>query len=583
MCLKPNPPAPLPPETARIGQALFPPENVYRRIGDLYTGVISDEQFAPMYPRRGQPALSPAHLSIVIILQAMEYLSDRQAVAMVRSRIDWKYALHLPLEDEGFDASVLVEFRARLVANAAQRLLFDTLLAQFREHGFLSGRQLQRSDSFTILSAVRSLNRLELVIETMRLCLEAIAERAPEWLRANTPAEWLDRYGEWTQAERLVKEKGSKGEGEALRMLAQIGRDGFALLDGLEREPKPEWVEQVEAIAVLRRVWAQQYRRREGGAIELATPTSREQDGVAGDLIATPHDPQVRFSAAKGRKAEGYKLELTETASETSPAMITDVEVVGLLERDSGQVEAIQQRLAERELMPDEQLVDRGFTSGRAIVESRGRGVELVGPVQGEPGEGGSEAGAEGRGEGGSRFRASAFELDFEARQARCPSGQQTSNWRAREVRDRPGQHVLYVSWRASQCGACALRGRCVSPTSRSKTLKLSEHHEELRRRREQQQSQAFAKQYRRRAGIEATFSNLARRYGGRRARYRGRGKVLLQYTTIACAMNLRRAAAWAAKANVRRERPSRLRRLMGEQEARVTGWGRNARLEPEA
>ncbi len=40
------------------------------------------------------------------MLQAREHCSDRVAVEMVRLRIDWKYALHLPLEDTGFDASV---------------------------------------------------------------------------------------------------------------------------------------------------------------------------------------------------------------------------------------------------------------------------------------------------------------------------------------------------------------------------------------------------------------------------------------------------------------------------------------------
>jgi transposase len=565
MCLKASPPPPLPPETARIGQLLFPPEHVYRRIGDLYTGRVADEQFAAMYPRRGQPALSPAHLSIVIILQAMEYLSDRQAAAMVRTRLDWKYALHLGLEDPGFDASVLSEFRTRLVDHAAQRQLFDALLEQFREQGLLGGRALQRSDSMTILSAVRALNRLELVMETMRLALEAIAERDAAWLRATTPSAWLARYGEWTQAERLVKEKGAKGEGEARRMLEAVGRDGFALLEALEGERRPRWAEEPEAVARMRQVWAQQYRRVGGEAVELSTPASRERDGVAGEPIATPHDPQVRFSGAKGRKAEGYKLQLTETASEAHPAMITDVDVVGLTERDASAVGPIQQRLAERELAPEEQLVDRGYTSGAAIEQSRGRGVELVGPVQ-------SEA------DGGGRFRASAFALDVSAREAVCPGGQVARRWRERALRDRPGQRVLYVSWGAAQCGACPLRAQCVSPSASSKTLKLSAHYEELRLRREQQRTRAFGAKYRRRAGVEATFSNLVRRYGGRRAKYRGRAKVLLQYTTLACAVNLRRSAAWAAKARVKRARPSRLRRLMGEEQAQVQGWGRNAK-----
>jgi transposase len=556
---------------------LFPPENVYRRIGDLYTGLVSDEQFAAMYARRGQPALSPAHLSIVIILQAMEYLSDRQAVAMVRSRIDWKYALHLELDDAGFDASVLSEFRARLVANDAERLLFDTFLEQMRRAGLVSGRHLQRSDSFVIIGAVRSLNRLELVIETMRVCLEAIAERDAAWLRAHTPRAWLDRYGEWTQAERLVKAKGPKGEGEARDLLETVGQDGFALLEAVDREPKLAWVDELEAIALLRRVWSEQYRRDEGGQVAVSTPESRKRDGVGGGLVATPHDAEVRYSSAKGKRVKGYKLELTETADEASPSVITDVDIVGINDSDAAEIGSIQARLAERKVLPDEQVVDRGYTSGAAIVESRGRGVELIGPVRDE----GPASEVQG-GEQKERFRASAFELDFEARQARCPAGEVSSNWWVREVSSKPGRRMLFVSWSTKQCGACRVRERCVSRTRVGKRLDLSEHHEELRQRRATSYGEAQAKVYRRRAGVEATFSNLARRYGGRRARYRGRGKVLLEYTTIACAMNLRREAAWVAKAKIKRERPSRLRRLMGEAQAQAKGWGRNAQLEPE-
>ena len=113
--LRPTPLPPIPSETQRLGQMLYEPENVYRQIGDLFADAFCDEQFAAMYSPLGQPALSPALLSLVSILQYLEHLSDRQALVMVRSRIDWKYALHLPLEAPGFDPSVLCEFRTRLV------------------------------------------------------------------------------------------------------------------------------------------------------------------------------------------------------------------------------------------------------------------------------------------------------------------------------------------------------------------------------------------------------------------------------------------------------------------------------------
>jgi transposase len=95
------------------------------------------------------------------VLQYVEGLSDRQAADAVRGRIDWKYALGLSLTDPGFDHTVLSEFRARLVAGEAERLLLDTLLQRLAECGLLKPRGRQRTDSTHVLADVRRLNRLD--------------------------------------------------------------------------------------------------------------------------------------------------------------------------------------------------------------------------------------------------------------------------------------------------------------------------------------------------------------------------------------------------------------------------------------
>ncbi len=133
--LKPRPLGPVPEDTRILGRALLDENNLYRKIGDEYAELVKDEDFASMYSKTGQPGYSPARLSMVIVLQAMEHLSDRVAVGMVRTRIDWKYALHLPLEDDGFDASVLSEFRSRLLSHQAERKFFDALIETLKEKG----------------------------------------------------------------------------------------------------------------------------------------------------------------------------------------------------------------------------------------------------------------------------------------------------------------------------------------------------------------------------------------------------------------------------------------------------------------
>ena len=108
------------------------------------------------------------------ILQFLEGLSDRQAAHAVRSRIDGKYLLGLELTDAGFDWSVLSEFRARLIAGHAEMRMFETLLSLCRERGWLKARGRQRRDSTHVLSTARALNRLELVVETVRMACRTL-------------------------------------------------------------------------------------------------------------------------------------------------------------------------------------------------------------------------------------------------------------------------------------------------------------------------------------------------------------------------------------------------------------------------
>jgi transposase len=105
------------------------------RIRDALGELFEDVEFAGLFAVRGRPAVSPARLALVLVLQFAEGLSDRQAADAVRGRIDWKYALGLELTDTGFDASVLSEFRGRLVAGDAAEQLLHRMLARLRERG----------------------------------------------------------------------------------------------------------------------------------------------------------------------------------------------------------------------------------------------------------------------------------------------------------------------------------------------------------------------------------------------------------------------------------------------------------------
>jgi transposase len=193
MSLHPQPDYPIPEQTQHVARAAFPKGTLALHITDALGPLYRDHQFAALFPKAGQPAEAPARLALATVLQFVEGLSDRQAADAVRGRIDWKYALGLELTDPGFDHTVFSEFRSRLVAGQAEQLLLDTLLDRVRELGLLKKRGRQRTDSTHVLAAVRVLNRLERVGETLRAALNALAVVAPEWLQAWAPAEWYAR------------------------------------------------------------------------------------------------------------------------------------------------------------------------------------------------------------------------------------------------------------------------------------------------------------------------------------------------------------------------------------------------------
>src|SRR5215210_3272609 len=207
MCLHPRSVDPVPKETARVAKAAFPKGTTYMTMRDELGVIFEDEDFANLFPQRGQPAMAPWRLALVTIMPFAEGLSDRQAADAVRARIDWKYALSLELADSGFDASVLSEFRSRLLEGGAERLLFDHLLERYREMGLVKARGKQRTDSTRILAVVRGLNRLELVGETMRHTLDVLSTVAPDWLRERVCEEWTQRYIRRLDDEKLPKSK----------------------------------------------------------------------------------------------------------------------------------------------------------------------------------------------------------------------------------------------------------------------------------------------------------------------------------------------------------------------------------------
>lgn len=106
------------------------------RLGEWMT----DERFAAASGVRGRPGEPPAMLAMVTVLQYADGLGDREAAETVRTRLDWAYALGLRLDDEGFDFSVLSEFRTRVTRHGLEEAALDALLARLADEGLARAR-----------------------------------------------------------------------------------------------------------------------------------------------------------------------------------------------------------------------------------------------------------------------------------------------------------------------------------------------------------------------------------------------------------------------------------------------------------
>jgi transposase len=108
---------------------------------------LDDEEFASVFGIRGRPGWSPSRLALVTVLQRAEKLTDRAAADAVRNHLDWQYLLGLPLDDPGFDDSVLAEFRAKVAEGGLEQVVLDRLLERLAAGGLIKAAGKQRTDS----------------------------------------------------------------------------------------------------------------------------------------------------------------------------------------------------------------------------------------------------------------------------------------------------------------------------------------------------------------------------------------------------------------------------------------------------
>ena len=490
-------------DTNAFVEPLVRPDSIHALLHRECHGLFPDELFSDLFADVGRRSVPPLVVAVVMVLQRLEGLSDREAVERFTFDARWKYAAGgLPFDHPGFAHTVLVDMRARLARSERPNRIFERTLEVAQVAGLVGARRVL--DSTPLYDAVATMDTVTLVRSAIRGVLATAGDREPA-LRAV-----LRRDDDYRTSGKPAADWDDADARAAL--VDALARDGEAVLGALEGEPLPAPL--AEAAALLATVLGQDLEDGPDGRIRIARR-------VAPDRVISTVDPETRhghktdargFDGYKGHVALDPDVELV-TATAVTPGNAGDASVA---------TELLADELATTEV-PTTVYGDSAYGTGPilAVLETAGAVSRVkVQPARGIQGH----------------FTKEDFTIDLAARTVTCPAGQ--TAWLS-------GHHrgSLQARFR-SACATCPLARRCTSSRD-GRTIEIGPYERWLTAARAASRDPAWRADYRAtRPKVERKLAHLVRRrHGGRRARVRGRLKVGADFALLAAAVNLARLA----------------------------------------
>jgi IS5 family transposase len=478
-------------DAAALCRQLVPVGSVEAFLADHRRVLFPDEFFADLFVSgRGRPSIPADVVATVMVLQALEGLSDRDAARALRDRISWKVAAGLALTDEGFDYSVLTYWRTRLRTSERPERIFDAVRVVVAQTGVLQGKTRRALDSTLLDDAVATQDTVTQLISAIRRARRVIpgAETVPvvahDYDHAGKPAiAWDDT---------IAKEA----------LISGLVNDAQALLDAFDDVALTR--EQVDALGLLALVAGQDV---EPGETEGTWRIARR---VAPDRVISTVDPDARhMHKSVSEYRDGYKAHLAVepetgliTGAAVTPANAADGPTgVGLLAGEDPGVQV---------------LADSAYGSGEvraALRAAQHRQAIKPIPLRRAVPDG---------------FDRDDFAIDHAARTATCPAG-----------------YTVPIAAKGAatfgvRCRDCPLRSRCTT-SIRGRILRIRAHDAELVEARHAWRNGDFDADYRRwRPMVERSIAWLVA-HQHRRVRYRGIERNQLGLTMRVAAINLRR------------------------------------------
>jgi IS5 family transposase len=479
-------------DAAALCRHLVAEGSVYAFLADHRSELFPDQLFADLFPSgRGRPSVPADVVATVMVLQALEGLSDREAAAQLRQSIAWKVACGLSLTGPGFHPTVLTLWRSRLRTSARPERVFEAVRAVINQTGVLAGRQRRALDSTVLDDAVATQDTVTQLVAAVRRVRRLVPAAAALRLGGHDydhhpgkpQCAWDDPHARDGLVSALV--------GDALAVLASV--------EGAELDS-----DQAEAVGLLGLVAGQDVEPGEQAG------TFRVARKVAADRVISVADPDARhMHKSRSSYRDGYKAHLAVepetgliTAAELTPANAADGPAgLGLLAEEPPGLQV---------------LGDSAYGGGETRAALRAAGhAQTIKPIP-------LPAAVPGG------FTRDDFAVDLQAKTVTCPAGY--------TVAITPAGRAVF-DWR---CGPCPLRQRCTR-AKHGRTLNLHPYEAELAAARRAAADPAFQASYRRwRPMVERSIAWLVAK-GHRRVRYRGLARNQLGLSLRVAAINLRR------------------------------------------
>jgi Transposase DDE domain/Transposase domain (DUF772) len=492
----------------------LPPNSIFVFLHAHRDRLFPDGLFSDLFAQTGRRSVPPSVVAVVMVLQRLEGLSDREAVDRFTFDARWRYAAEAGGWDigrAGFAHTVLVDMRERLRRSDRPDRIFQVALAAAGEAGLLGRRRVL--DSTPLYDAVATMDTVTLIRSAIRGLLKTAGPGLSEPLRAV-----LSAGDDYTSSAKPAVDWDDKAAREAL--VDSRARDGYALLNVLAgREGLSEPVEQ--AMQLLATVLGQDLETGDDGRLRIARK-------VATDRVISTVDPQARHGHKTSHRGfDGYKAHIAiDPDSEIITATSVTAGNVGDAQPATELIADLTQPAAVGGEGDAAVYGDSAYGAGEVLAHLHEHDIDIKTKVQPPNAPAGT-------------FTKDQFTIDLGTATVTCPNGTTIA------IRPVTGhaRHAGKADF-GKACTGCPLREQCTtSKTGRQITISRWEAH--LADARTGQRDPVWQTDYRAtRPKVERKLAHLMRRrHGGRRARMRGRERIRADFTLLAAATNLARLA----------------------------------------